>query len=220
MQRHELLELVCKMRAPFGFAFGKGLLGAIIGMRQVIGALTPGLVFAAGDRYRRAIDTVLHGVEVIGPAAVDRWSSGMSTASVDEAHDRIAGDDVAKILFTSGSTGTPKGVINTHRMLCSNQQMILQALPFLGDAPPVLTLIHLFPFGVVARSGPEHRVAVIVVETLANRKLRFGAREVDPTTFTRAFEDLAERGDEELRRAAQRAYEHHFGSACPDPERE
>jgi len=29
-------------------------------------------------------------------------------------------------------------VINTHRMLCSNQQMILQTLPCLGDEPPVL----------------------------------------------------------------------------------
>jgi feruloyl-CoA synthase len=34
--------------------------------------------------------------------------------------------------------GVPKGVINTHRMLAANQQMILETLPFLGDAPPVL----------------------------------------------------------------------------------
>ena len=60
------------------------------------------------------------------------------TGDVDLWHASVAPDDVAKILFTSGSTGTPKGVINTHRMLCSNQQMILQTLPFLGDEPPVL----------------------------------------------------------------------------------
>ena len=64
--------------------------------------------------------------------------STVPTSEVDRRHAQIAPDDVAKILFTSGSTGTPKGVINTHRMLCSNQQMILQTLPFLGDEPPVL----------------------------------------------------------------------------------
>ncbi|MEZ4307142.1 MAG: hypothetical protein R3F14_03745 [Polyangiaceae bacterium] len=43
-------------------------------------------------------------------------------------------------------------------------------------APPQLTLVHLFPFGVVARGGAEHRVAVLLLETLSGRKLRFGAR--------------------------------------------
>ena len=33
---------------------------------------------------------------------------------------------------------SPKGVINTHRMLCSNQQMAAQVWPFLEDRPPVL----------------------------------------------------------------------------------
>ena len=34
--------------------------------------------------------------------------------------------------------GVPKGVINTQRMLCSNQQMIVTVMPFLAETPPVL----------------------------------------------------------------------------------
>ena len=32
----------------------------------------------------------------------------------------------------------PKAVINTHRMICCNQQMIAQVFGFLQDEPPVL----------------------------------------------------------------------------------
>ena len=50
----------------------------------------------------------------------------------------ITPDTHAKYLLTSGSTGHPKVVINTHRMLCANQQMVAQAWRFLEHEKPVL----------------------------------------------------------------------------------
>jgi feruloyl-CoA synthase len=55
-----------------------------------------------------------------------------------DAHLQVGPDTIAKFLFTSGSTKQPKGVINTHRMMCANQQMLRQCLAFLADEPPVL----------------------------------------------------------------------------------
>ncbi|WP_293996056.1 feruloyl-CoA synthase [Sphaerotilus sp.] len=50
----------------------------------------------------------------------------------------------AKYLLTSGSTGVPKVVVNSHRMLCANQQQIAQAWPFLTRQP--LRLLDWLPW--------------------------------------------------------------------------
>ena len=61
-----------------------------------------------------------------------------TTQAVEQANAGVGPDTVAKYLFTSGSTGTPKGVINTHRMLCANQQQLRQIFPFVLERPPIL----------------------------------------------------------------------------------
>ncbi len=74
----------------------------------------------------------------ISDSDIHRLAATPAGVAVDEAFARTGPDSIAKILFTSGSTGLPKGVINTQRMLCSNQQAILQIWPFVVDEPPVL----------------------------------------------------------------------------------
>jgi feruloyl-CoA synthase len=105
---------------------------------QVARALTPGLVYAANDRYAPALASIAAlDLPIIRARDMPALLATRPTAAVDRARQAIDPDSPAKVLFTSGSTGTPKGVINTHRMLAANQQMILETLPFLGDAPPV-----------------------------------------------------------------------------------
>lgn len=58
------------------------------------------------------------------------------SANVDAAHAEVGPDSVVKILMTSGSTSSPKGVMTTHRMMCSNQTQLADALPFLRERPP------------------------------------------------------------------------------------
>jgi feruloyl-CoA synthase len=118
-------------------------------LTQIFARMQPGLVFAAeGAAFERALsETLPPGCELLvstsAPAgiAATRYAdmaATPATAAVDEAHARVTGDTIAKILFTSGSTGRPKGVINTQRMLCSNQEMLRAVFLFLQDAPPVL----------------------------------------------------------------------------------
>ena len=116
-------------------------------LKAVWSALRPGLVFAAeGECYQRALSNMDgRGVEVVtcsgshsGTTSFDELTSIDPTDAVDDAHRRVSGDTIAKILYTSGSTGRPKGVINTQRMLCANQEMIRTVLPILVESPPLL----------------------------------------------------------------------------------
>src|SRR5262249_8429837 len=106
-------------------------------LKSIIDLLTPGLVFTAdGEAYGRAITaTVPSSVEIVvgGNAVPGRAATPFAAllapkataAAADAAHAAVSGDTIAKFLFTSGSTGTPKAVINTQRMWCANQAMIL-----------------------------------------------------------------------------------------------
>ena len=117
-------------------------------LRYIFATLTPGLVFASSPAYARAIQAVAGpGVEVVlGSGSLEgRNSTPFATLLAGEpgpraaaAHAATGPDTIVKFLFTSGSTKDPKGVVNTHRMLCANQQMLRQCLAFLAETPPVL----------------------------------------------------------------------------------
>jgi feruloyl-CoA synthase len=118
-------------------------------LRSIIDLLTPGLVFAAdGQTYGRALEAVMPaGVEIVvtrnplphRPTTVfETFLAATATGAVEAAHAIGGPDTIAKFLFTSGSTGTPKAVINTQRMWCSNQAMILSQLAFFAEEPPVI----------------------------------------------------------------------------------
>jgi feruloyl-CoA synthase len=120
---------------------------------HVMKTLTPGLIFVDNlGPYREAIDAVApKGCPVVATEvehALDDIAYPVTpfrtllqtrmTPALAQANAAVDGDTIAKFLFTSGSTGSPKAVINTHRMLCANQQMLRSVLVFLQDEPPVL----------------------------------------------------------------------------------
>ena len=103
----------------------------------ICGILRPDLIFASGSAFEPAINAV-RTPDTIVVNDLTTLMPRVVTEDVDRAHSEVTPDTVAKILFTSGSTGAPKGVLNTHRMLCSNQEMIRTVMRPLAQAPPVI----------------------------------------------------------------------------------
>jgi feruloyl-CoA synthase len=110
-------------------------------IHAILDQLAPALVYASDARQygaamrswrgsaRRALT---HGAEEIsGALYFDDLLAAKESADVLRAFEAIGPDTEAKYLLTSGSTGSPKVVVNTHRMLCANQQQIAQVWPFL-----------------------------------------------------------------------------------------
>ena len=111
-------------------------------------ALKPALIYAA---EARAYAPSLAGLDIdavtvfsenaethSGALSFAQLLATAETPAVMQAFAAIRPDDHAKYLLTSGSTGKPKVVVNTHRMLCANQQMIAQTWRFLSSEQPVL----------------------------------------------------------------------------------
>ena len=181
-------------------------------LRHILNMLTPGLVFASDPAYATAIAATVDrdasvvltqgAVEGRGTIAFADLVATPPTAQVDAAHAAVGPDTIAKFLFTSGSTKLPKGVINTQRMLCANQQQILQCFPTLGEEPPVL--VDWLPWN--HTFGGNHNVGLTLynggtlyidegkpVPALIGETLR-NLREISPTVYfnvPKGFEEIA-----------------------------
>lgn len=138
-------------------------------LRHIVDLLQPGLVFAADAApFQRAIETVLPDDvraiftrgELSGRRSVsfDSLLEQPGGVEADNAFAATGPDTIAKFLFTSGSTKLPKAVPTTQRMLCANQQMLLQTFPVFGEEPPVL--VDWLPWN--HTFGGSHNIGIVL----------------------------------------------------------
>ncbi|WP_024672354.1 feruloyl-CoA synthase [Pseudomonas syringae] len=138
-------------------------------LRHVCDVLQPGLIFVSDTApFQRAIEAVIPADTPI--IAVRGRLSGRQQVSFASLLEQPGGpeaeaafqasgpDSIAKFLFTSGSTRLPKAVVTTQRMLCANQQMLLQTFPVFGTEPPVL--VDWLPWN--HTFGGSHNVGIVL----------------------------------------------------------
>ena len=194
-------------------------------LKAIVSILTPGLVFVGdGSPFAAAIEAAVpKDVEIlvrVNPPSsrpsslLEALLATQAGPEVDAVQAKAGPDTIAKLLFTSGSTGTPKGVINTHRMLTSNQAMVVAVNPSYSAEPP--TLLDWLPwshtfggnnnFNLVLSNGGSYyiddgRPLPGAIEATARN-----LREVSPTVYynvPRGFEMLLPylQADKALRRS-------------------
>ncbi|MEO4045921.1 feruloyl-CoA synthase [Pseudomonas sp. CAU 1711] len=138
-------------------------------LRHIFEVLRPGLIFAAdAAQFQRAIEALSPPATPLVftrgdiPGRACRSFASLlqqdDCTQADLAFAATGPDSIAKFLFTSGSTKLPKAVPTTQRMLCANQQMLLQTLPEFAVEPPVL--VDWLPWN--HTFGGSHNVGIVL----------------------------------------------------------
>jgi feruloyl-CoA synthase len=177
---HGLLSLACLHAgipvAPISPAYSL-VSRDFLKLKKIITTLEPGIIYVADRaRFAAALEAIapLHTALIVHSENSGRNRGGSKRAvafaevletatdvdAVAQAFAEVTSLTIAKFMFTSGSTDEPKAVVNTHRMLCSNQQAIAQVWPFIADSPILVDWLpwhHTFGgnhnFNLVLRNG-------------------------------------------------------------------